>query len=83
MHVYINITRSRFSSFLVHIFEFWDIPDLWDLSHNFLIIRMYKKKSIWYQISEKILSLAGARTHENETRPEEIYDNERVCLLSE
>jgi hypothetical protein len=24
--------------------------------------------------------LAGARTHENETRPEEIYDHERVCV---
>ena len=26
------------------------------------------------------MSLAGARTHENETRPEEIYDHQRVCI---
>ena len=29
------------------------------------------------------MSSAGARTHENETRPEEIYGNQRVGLLSE
>ena len=30
----------------------------------------YMKKLIWCQISEKNTSLAGARTHKNETRPE-------------
>ena len=29
---------------------------------------------------EKKISSAGARTHENETRPEEIYDHQRVCI---
>ena len=35
-------------------------------------IKIYEKKPIWYQISEKNISSAGARTHENETIPEEI-----------
>jgi hypothetical protein len=30
------------------------------------------KKPIWLKISEKNISSAGARTHENETRPEKI-----------
>jgi hypothetical protein len=36
------------------------------------------KKPIQYQISEKNISLAGARTHENETRPEETCGNESL-----
>ena len=29
----------------------------------------------------KNISLAGARTHQNDTRPEEICDHESVCVL--
>jgi hypothetical protein len=43
----------------------------------------YMKKPIWYQISEKDISLAEVRTHENELRPEEIYGHERVGVISE
>ena len=38
------------------------------------------KKPIWYQISEKNMSSAGARTHENETRPEEIYEDQSLAV---
>ena len=41
------------------------------------------KKPIWYQISEKNISLAGARTHENVTRPEEIYEDQSLSVLPE
>jgi hypothetical protein len=38
------------------------------------------KKPIWYQISKKKYVLAGARTHENETRPEEIYEDQSLAV---
>ena len=43
---------------------------------------MYKKAHLVSDFRKKI-SLAGARTHESETRPEEIYGNERVGEISE
>ena len=44
---------------------------------------IYKKAHLISDFRKKNISSAGARTHENETRPEEIYDNEMVCVLSE
>ena len=43
----------------------------------------YIKSPFNIRFQKKNISFGGARTHENETRPEEIYGNERVCEISE
>ena len=45
-------------------------------------IRIYEKVHLISDFRKKFSS-AGARTHESETRPEEIYGNERVGEISE
>ena len=59
---YINRSRSRFCSFLLQIYEFWGCSDLWGLLYKF---RIDKKAHLMWDFKKKI-SLAGARTHEND-----------------
>ena len=41
----------------------------------------YIRKPINIRFQKKNISLAGARTHENETRPEETCGNESLCEI--
>jgi hypothetical protein len=48
-----------------------------------LIIRIFEEAHLMSDFRKKNPSLAGARTHENVTRPEEIYEDQSLSVLPE